>query len=162
MLDDQHKSTECSRDLMNNYNENVTVRSNILTTRLLQTCPLVEVKNVHDRANQSFIRSQMTLDNSTETNHAVKMVQERVLESGAKVEEIENAVRANTHQTRLDTHSELFQELRTELSKLRRAKEKRSVLIKQMKERVRTMTLEIRDLESLRDSFQSIPACTTS
>ena len=146
---------------MENYNENITVRSRDLRT-LLETCPLVEVRNVNERANESLTQSRETLDDSLETNQDLKTVQEGVLESGTKVEEIENAVRANTHQSRLDTHAELFQELRTELSKLRRAKERRAVLIKQMKERVRIMTLEIRDLESLRDSLQDLPPCSTS
>lgn len=145
---------------MRNYNESISIRSSDLKT-LLETCPAVEVRNVNGRANESLTQSQETLDDSVETNQDVKTIQEGVLESGTKVEEIENAVTANTHQSRLDKHSELFQELRTELSKLRKAKEKRAVLIKQMKERVRTMTLEIQDLQSLRDSLQNLPLpCT--
>lgn len=145
---------------MRNYNERISARSSVLKT-LLETCPAVKVRNVSDRANESLTRSQETLDDSVETNQDVKTIQEGVLESGTKVEEIENAVTANTHQSRLDKHSELFQELRTELSKLRKAKEKRAVLIKQMKERVQTMTLEIQDLQSLRDSLQNLPLpCT--
>lgn len=86
---------------------------------------------------------------------------DEVLERERNAETIENAVRM-THRTKLDIHSELFRELRAELTKLRRAKEMRALLIEQMKERVRTMKLEIRDLESLRNSLRDLPPCKST
>jgi chromosome segregation ATPase len=144
---------------MSAYQRNITDRSRVLTP-LLATCPLAEARNAIERANNSFNESRQTQDDSVETQQDVRNVHEGVLETQSKVENIESAVRADTHQAKVDTHSELFQELRADLVKLRRAKEKRALLIQQLKERVRTMTLEIHDLESLRDSFKDIPPCT--
>ena len=144
---------------MLSYERNITSRSQVLRP-LLATCPLVEARTANERANNSLNQSQEIQDDSYKTYQDVKSVHEGVLETQKKVENIENAVEANTHQSRVDTHSELFQELRADLVMLRREKEKRALLIKQMKERVRTMKLEIRDLESLRDSFRDLPPCT--
>ena len=104
-------------------------------------------------------QSQETQDDSISTNQDVKNVYEEAVETQSKVETIETAVKANTHQSRVDTHSELFQSLRTELAMLRRAKEKRALIIKQMKEQVRKMKLEVQDLQSLRDSLSDLPPC---
>ena len=159
-LDGQHKNTVCSHDLMGKYNTNISTRSQVLRP-LLATCPSVEAKNVNDRAEQSLNQSEETQVDSIKTNQDVRNVHDDVVQTQSKVESIETVVNANTHQSRVDTHSKLFQSLRSEIAMLRHEKEKRALLIQQMKEQVRTMKLEVQDLQSLRDSFKDLPPCST-
>lgn len=140
---------------METYKQDITNRSKVLTP-LLATCPLVEARHSSDRAKDSLNQSYVTQDDSKENYQDVKIVNKTVLETESKVKTIEDTVGAKTHETRLDFHGKLFEKLRNEINKLKQAKEKRAILITRMKERVKTIKSEIRDLESLRDS---IPPC---
>ena len=146
---------------MSNYKRNITARSEALKN-VYSKCPLVEVTNVNKKGKKSLNQSQEIQNDSLEVKEDVENVYDKVLITEKKVENVENIVQANTHQSRMENHEKLFQELRKELSKLRRAKEKRALLIKQLKEQVRTMKLEVEDLTSLRDSFRDLPPCTST
>ena len=112
-------------------------------------------------ASEVWRQGKETTDDSLEILQDAKTIQEGTMETKVKVENLDSAVESKTHQTRVDSHSELFKGLREELRKLRRAKERRAEVIRDMKERVRTMKLEIRDLESLRHSFGDLPPCSS-
>ena len=120
---------------MKNYKENATSRSGDLK-RIFSSCPRHKATNASRLAAAALAKSEKTKSETADLHQVTE-----------------------DQQSKIRLYKESFQRLRQTLIQLRRAKDEKTAYIQELKVRVRTLALEIKDLKSLRDSLNNMPPC---
>lgn len=143
---------------MKNYKENTTSRSGDLK-RIFSSCPRHNATNASRLAAAALAESEKTKMETADLHKTLAEVHNRMSKATDAVEGVRSAEMTKDQQSKIQSYKESFQSLRETLNQLRLAKDEKSAYIQGLKVRIRTLALEIKDLESLRDSLNNIPPC---
>lgn len=127
---------------------------------LFRACLRREARDANVNANERWVRSVGKQVVTNKINDDVMRVKEKMKDQNEQLKKINRKVLDGTHQTQIDNHSTLFQQLRKELNKLTETKERRTLMLNEMKQRIGKIKKEIADLTSLRRSLQDINLCS--
>ena len=143
---------------MKNYKENATSRSGDLK-RIFSSCPRHKATNASRLAAAALAKSEKTKSETADLHQTLVDVHNKVSNATDAVDGLRGAGVTEDQQNKIQSYKESFQRLRQTLIQLRRAKDEKTAYIQELKVRVRTLALEIKDLKSLRDSLHNMAPC---
>ena len=143
---------------MKNYKENTSSRSGDLK-RIFSSCPRHNATNASRLASAALAESEKTKRETADLHQTLVDVHNKVSNATDAVDGLRSAGVTEGQQSKIQSYQESFQRLRETLNQLRRAKDEKTAYIQDLKVRVRTLALEIKDLKSLRDSLNNMPPC---